>query len=296
MTSGQLKGKRILITGATDGIGLAAARALSGRGATVAIVGRNAEKTSRVAKEIGAESFLCDFSELASIRALAGAVKSRFDSLDVLVNNAGAIFFDHGKTVDGFERTFAVNHLGYFALTSLLLDTLKRSPAARIVSTASSAHLRSRLSVATLPELAKGRDRAAGFSAYADSKLCNILFTHELAKRFAGTPHTANVFHPGFVGTSFAKNNGPLFRAAAAVVYPIMTRRPEKGAETLVWLASSAEAQGLNGAYLRDRKPTLMSSRAKDGALAAELWTLSERLVHATDVTARARGPLRAAP
>jgi retinol dehydrogenase-12 len=275
-----LQGKVFLVTGATEGIGKAAAREFVQRGATLVLVARSAEKGERVRAELAAlgtqpvHVLLGDLSRLEDVRKVAAAFRATFDRLDVLVNNAGAIFTQHQKTADGLEQTFAVNHLAYFLLTHLLLDVLKKTPGARVVNTSSDAHQGSRLKLDTVARRPSG---GAGFPAYADSKLANILFTRSLAKRLAGSGVTVNCFHPGVVRSGFSLNNGGVIAAAYRVAGMFM-RTPEKGAETLVWLATSPEAANFNGNYFHDKRVSRSSGRARDETLAAGLWTLSETL------------------
>ncbi|HET9931208.1 MAG TPA: SDR family NAD(P)-dependent oxidoreductase, partial [Polyangiaceae bacterium] len=198
-----LEGRVILLTGATEGIGKAAAHELSRRGATLVLVGRNREKGERLVGELKGSSknsnidlLIGDLSSLADVRAVAEAFRRKYDRLHVLVNNAGALFRDYVLSKDGIEMTFALNHMGYFLLTRELLELLKSTPGARIVCTSSHAHRGGRIDVDTISTRPDGR---AGFRAYCDSKLANILFTKELARRLLGTNVSANCFHPGFV-------------------------------------------------------------------------------------------------
>jgi len=284
--SKDLDGKVFLVTGATEGIGKAAALEFARRGANLTIVGRNREKSERVLGELKAASgnqaielLLGDLSKLADVRAVAAAFKAKHDRLDVLVNNAGAVFQKRQVTSDGFEMTFALNHLGYFLLTHELVDLLKKTPGARVVSTSSGAHRLGRIdfdTIATVPAWKRG------FSVYGDSKLANILFTRELARRLAGSGVTANCFHPGWVHTGFALNNGGLLAAGADFAGSLFARTPEKGAETLVWLATSPKAGKMTGEYFQDMKPARRTSRAQDDGVAKKLWDLSSELCGVT--------------
>lgn len=277
--SPDLTGKHVLLTGGTEGIGKAAAAALAALGPTLVLVGRNPEKTERVAAELrertgnpAVETILADLSLRAGVRAVVDAYHTRHDRLDVLINNAGAIFLDHALTADGIERTFALDHLSYFSLTLGLLDLLRGTPGARVVSTASGAHRGGRLildTVLTRP------DGSAGFAAYGDAKLANILFTRELARRLADTGQVANCFHPGWVSTGFGLNNAGLLGWAIGWSAPLLARTPEQGADTLIWLASAPEAGGSTGEYFKDRRPTSRSALARNDVLAAELWERS---------------------
>lgn len=280
-----MAGKRVVLTGGTEGIGKAAAKALARMGPTLTLVGRDPAKTERVVAEVRQESgnpdvhaILADLSTLDGVRRVGDEVRARFDRVDVLANNAGALFTEHRLTPDGFERTFALNHLSYFLLTHELRPLLERAPGARVVSTSSGAHRGSRLTVESLPDVVKRPAGDAGFPAYADSKLLNILFTRELGRRLAGTGVTATCYHPGWVHTGFALNNEGWVKSFVGFAAPLFARTPEKGADTLVWLASSPDAAGLSGAYVFDRNEARPWPRGRDDALAAELWALSERV------------------
>lgn len=282
--------KVVLITGATNGIGLAAARQLAGMGAQVYGVCRNAERCEWAEKSIRAETdnqavtYLCaDLSSMADVRAVADEFRQNSERLDVLVNNAGAFFARREISVDGFEMSFALNHLNYFLLTSLLLDRLVASGTSedpsRIVVVASEAQAGGSLD----EDVLLGKTKYQGFQAYASSKLCNVTFTYELARRLEGKPVIANALHPGFVATRFAMNNftgvlrplGALYQALAK----LFVRSPEQGADTVVWLASAPEAAQFNGKYFQDRKPIQSKSISYDLEAARRLWELSERLV-----------------
>lgn len=286
-TTKDLDGKVFLLTGATEGIGKAAAHDFARRGATLVLVGRNPEKTERVRAELAKESgndrievLLGDLSRVSEMRRIAREFQAKHDRLDVLVNNAGAIFTDRKLSADGYEMTFALNHLAYFVVTSELLDLLKKTArehgSARIVSTSSGAHASGRLD---LDDVVKREKRFSGFEVYGSSKLANILFTSELARRLKGTGVTANCFHPGFVQTGFGANNEGFLATAIKVTASLFARTPVKGAETLVWLAASPEAAGYDGEYFMDRKPGRRTKRARDESLAKRLWDLTEGLL-----------------
>ncbi|MRG93813.1 SDR family oxidoreductase [Polyangium spumosum] len=277
-----LEGKVFLVTGATEGIGKAAAMAFAKRGATLVLVGRSREKSERVVKEIkeasgneNVELLLGDLSKIADTRAVASAFRAKYDRLDVLVNNAGAVFTDHKLSDDGIEMTFALNHMAYFVLTTSLLDLIKKTPKARVISTSSGAHHMGKMDLATV---AKRSGKSAGFGAYGDSKLANVLFTRELARRLEGSSATANCMHPGYVRTGFALNNGPIAAAFAKAAAALFARTPEKGADTIIWLATSDEAASYNGEYFQDRGVARTSKRARNDELAKGLWELSEKL------------------
>ncbi len=276
-----MNGKVVLLTGATEGIGKAAAHVLAGSGATLVVVGRNSDKTRALELELRSktsnervESIIADLSVQSGVRAAADAFLARHERLDVLANNAGAVFTEYEETSDGIERTFALNHLSYFLLTHLLSDRLKATPGARVVSTSSGAHRSGKL--ANLDHVVRNPDKRAGFTAYGDSKLANILFTREHSRRIPGV--LANCFHPGFVATGFGQNNGGLLGWGMRVAAPWVARTPEKGAETLVWLATDPEAGKISGEYFLDCKVKRSSARARDEKLASDLWTLSQKL------------------
>jgi len=274
-----LRGRQVLLTGATNGIGLAAAEALAARGANVAMVGR-AESRTKAAKalvEAGAapgvvvSTHLADLSSQAAVRKLAAEVVARYDKLDVLVNNAGAMYTTRQVSVDGIELTWAVNHLAPFLFTKLLLDRLKASAPARIITTASGAHLG-----ATIPFDDLNAERSyRGFGRYKETKLANILFTSELARRLEGSNVTAHSFHPGFVASGFNRNNGLLMDMAMLLLRP-MSRNVQKGAETLVWLVTSPDVVRSNGRYYVDLQARLPSPEAQEIATARRLWETSE--------------------
>ena len=276
-----MEGKTCLITGGSDGIGYAAAHKLARMGASVLIVGRNRPKTEAAAHRIIAETgnssvgfLLADLSSQAEVRALAEQVKAQTPRLDVLLNNAGAIFLSSRTSVDGIEMTFALNHLGYFLLTTLLLDLLKDSAPARIINVSSSSHYSARnFRLEDLPDPA-GKP---GYRAYGRSKLCNVLFTYELARRIQDSGVTVNALHPGLVRTSIARNNGLLGRAANFFI-GVRGVSADKGAETLVYLSSSPEVEEVTGRFFIDCRAVASSDLSYDENLASELWTLSERL------------------
>lgn len=280
-----LENKTVLLTGGTEGIGKAAARDFAAQGANLVIVGRNASKTQAVRDELVAQTgnqkittLLGDLSVLADVRRVAAEFKAKHDVLHVLANNAGAMFDEHKLSADGFEMTFALNHLSYFLLTQELLPLIRKTPGARVVSTSSNAHRPGKIDLETI---AKRPNGSAGWGAYCDSKLANILFTKSLAKRLEGTDAKANCFHPGFVRTGFAQNNEGLMKSVIKFVAALVARTPEKGAETLVWLASAPEAGQLQGEYCADRKVANTVAAAKDMDKAEALWALSEKLTAA---------------
>ena len=277
-----LDAKVFLVTGGTEGIGKAAVMDFAKRGATIALVGRNAEKTERVASEVKSASGnsrievnIGDLSKMADVRNVATQFRASHDRLDVLVNNAGAVFLERQLSADGIEMTFALNHIAYFLLTHEVMDLLKKTPGARVVSTSSNGHRGGSLS--DLDEVAHRAKSFGGWRAYCDSKLANVHFTRELARRLAPGA-TANCVHPGYVQTGFGLNNTGVMRALMKFSGGLFARTPEKGAETLIWLATSHEAAGFNGEYFFDRKPGAKSSLAVNDVLAARLWAYSEML------------------
>jgi len=275
-----LKGKTVLVTGATNGIGLVTARELARLGGQVTIVSRNAEKCAAVAGQIQAatgnpvEYIPADLSTLAGIMQAAATFKQRHTHLHVLINNAGGIFYKRRLTVDGNEMTFALDHLNYFLLTNLLLDLLKASAPARIVNVASRAHTRATIDFDNL----QGEKHFRGREAYGQAKLANVLFTYALARRLEGHGVTANVLHPGWVATGFAQNNGPLYRFGVSVFVPLFARTPERGAETSLYLATSPEVAQVTGKYFADSKPVPSSPLSYDQDTAEKLWEVSLEL------------------
>ena len=276
-----MEGKTCLITGGSDGIGYVAARELARLGAQVFIVGRNAFKTKDAVDHIRDETgnrevryLLADLSSQGDVRRLADQVKEQIPRLDVLLNNAGAIFLSNRSSVDGIEMTFALNHLGYFLLTTLLLDLLKDSAPARIVNVSSSSHgSPGEFRLEDLPQPGK----SGGYRAYGRSKLCNLWFTYELARRLEGSAVVVNALHPGLVRTNIARNNGVLGRV---VNFFIGARGVDaaRGAETLIYLASSPEVEGVTGKYFMDCRAVASSSLSYNAELASGLWEMSERL------------------
>lgn len=265
-----------LLTGATRGIGRAAAIEIAREGIEVALVGREAERVKAVAQEAKAagagapvHEHVADLTLMAEVRALADDVRGRYEHIDVLANNAGALFASRTETSEGFEQTFALNHLAPFLLTNLLRDHLDGG---RVVTTASDAHKSGRLD---LEDLQSERSYSA-MRVYGTSKLCNILFTRELAKR-APELH-ANCFHPGVVRTGFAKNENGIWKALTTLGAPLF-RSPQRGARSLVWLALSEEAAALTGEYVQDEKVLAPSAQAQNDTLAERLWERSVQLV-----------------
>lgn len=280
-----MQGKICLITGGTNGIGKSTAQALAGMGATVVIVGRNVPKTARVVEEIRAassndkvDSLLADLSSQQEVRRLVDQFKSKYSQLHVLLNNAGAAFMKRQLSVDGIEMTFALNHLAYFLLTDLLLDTLQASAPARIINVSSGAHTSGKIEFDNLQG-----ERTYGFAAYPNAKLATILYTVELARRLDGTGISVNAVHPGLTATGFGKNNGKVMAALVSIFAPLFMRTPAKGAETLIYLASSPSVEGITGKYFYDSREASPALQATDIAVARKLWNVSAEMVHLPD-------------
>ncbi len=282
-----LSGRVILVTGASSGIGRAASRALAGMGAELVLVGRDAARLAAAEAEVRAAAqatarpgpvtaLRCDLAALADVRALAAEVLRRWPRLHVLVNDAGGVSAAREVTADGYERTFAVNHLAPYLLTRLLLDRLKESAPARVVTVASVGHHRGDLDFSDL-QMERGY---AIMRAYGRSKLANILFTRELARRLAGTGVTATCLHPGAVATRIW-NGAPGFARVVLGLAKKLMLSPEKGARTIVQLASApdVEVARLGGLYLEKGKPARPSALGSDDQLARRLWDESARLV-----------------
>lgn len=285
-TWGGVAGKRVLLTGATSGIGLAAAVELARRGAQLTLVARSKARAvdgvrqiQAAARGAGVDVLVADLASQASVRQLATDAPAKYSSIQVLINNAGAIYATRKLSPDGIELTWAVNHIAPFLLTTLLLDRLTSSNPARIVTTSSDAHEGARI-----PFDDPNAERSwggFGFPRYGQTKLANILFTAELARRLADTGVTANCFHPGFVATGFNRNNGPLMRIGMALSRPF-ARSAEKGAETLVWLVDSEAAGETSGGYFFDKHLVTPSAAGQDREVAGRLWQLSEAQIKAS--------------
>ena len=279
-----MNGKVCVVTGASSGIGRVTALGLAERGATVVLVCRNEDRGAPVLDEIerrggnGTATLLtADLSSQRQVRAAAAAFLERFDRLDVLINNAGvAGWGTRLESEDGLETTFAVNHLAPFLLTGLLLDRLKASAPARVITVSSVAHRNFALQFDDL----QGERRYSGFGAYSRSKLANILFTRELLRRLEGTGVTANCLHPGVVATGIFRN---LPRWMRAILVSPLVLSPERGADTLLWLATAPEVAEVSGRYFVKRKPVRPSRAARDPATARRLWEASEALTAARD-------------
>lgn len=272
----------VVLTGATRGIGRAAALVLAQRGAVLALVGRDPARvadTARAARALGGDApvheHVADLAQMSEVRRLAAELLERYPRIDVLANNAGALFTERHLTSDGFEQTFALNHLSPFLLTTLLLDRLLASHA-RVVTTSSDAHKSGRLD---LDDLQFEHTRYRPGQAYARSKLCNVLFTRELQRR---RPDLAvNCFHPGLIRTGFGKSDGRLARLGMTAAGVFM-RAPTSGARPLVWLALDPDAGELRGQYVEKQRPVEPSPQARDDQLAAALWDRSIALTAGT--------------
>jgi NAD(P)-dependent dehydrogenase (short-subunit alcohol dehydrogenase family) len=284
-TQGNMHDKVCLVTGATDGIGKVTARVLVERGAHVIVVGRKQAKTEKVVAEIKQKTgrdtvdyLLADFASLAETRQLVAQFQARYDRLDVLVNNAGTMLVSRQETADHLETTFAVNHLGYFLLTNLLLDVLIASAPARIINVCSDAHVGRELDFDDLQMV----QHYQGMEAYGRSKLANLYFTYELARRLDGTGVTVNTVHPGFVGTNIGADNIPLLGKPIKWLINLLAMSPEKGAQTSIYLATSPEVTGVTGKYFVNCQPIPSSPISYDETAARRLWQISEELAGLT--------------
>jgi NAD(P)-dependent dehydrogenase (short-subunit alcohol dehydrogenase family) len=277
-----MSGKAVLVTGGTGGIGRAAATGLAAMGARVGITGRDQARAELAAAAISRKSgngavdvFVADMSSQAEVRRLATEVLAAYPRLDVLLNNVGGFWAHRHETADGLEHTFALNHLAPFLLTNLLLDRLIASAPARVVTVSSGAHATGKIDFEDL----MGERKYSGSRAYDQSKLANVMFTYELARRLQGTGVTATALHPGLTNTAFSGED-PL-RVMAPIVFmlrPFM-RSPERGADTSVYLASSPEAEGVSGRYFSSRKRKTSAKASYDTAATARLWQVSAELV-----------------
>jgi retinol dehydrogenase 14 len=279
---GPMAGRTVLVTGGTAGIGRATALGLARMGADLAICGRDRGLTERAAGELRAtagggqvEVFVADLSSQSQVRQLAGEVLQRCSRIDVLVNNVGGYWNTRRLTAEGLERTFALNHLAAFLLTNLLLDRLIKSAPARVVTVSSNAHTQGRIDFDDL----QGQRSYAGARAYSQSKLANVLFAYELARRLPATSVTANALHPGLTRTSFgAEDPGGVQRRLVPLLRPFM-KAPAQGAATSIHLASAPELEQVTGRYFANRKPKRSSKASYDQAAAARLWQVSAELV-----------------
>lgn len=278
-------GKRVLITGATNGIGKQAALELARMGAAVVIVGRDEVKTRKVSIDLKTLSgnanidlAVGDLSSMDEVRRIATEYRETYGRLDVLLNNAGASFSTFQTSVDGYEKTFALNHFSYYLLSNLLLDIIKLTARdhgeARIINVASSAHSAAGLDGIRLDRLRDGAGFRA-FRVYGASKLANVQFSYELARRLEGTAVTVNAVHPGLVNTGFGDNMTGFMRYLFKLMKAVAGRSPRKGAETLVYLASAAEVEGVTGKYWQDKMPVPSSDISYDREQQKKLWEFS---------------------
>jgi NAD(P)-dependent dehydrogenase (short-subunit alcohol dehydrogenase family) len=273
-----MQGKTVVITGATSGIGEVAAIRLAEQGARIVFTARDQARADDTMAQLrkanpnaGHALHLADLSRLSEMKRVAAEL-AREPQIDVLVNNAGALFNKRLETEDGLEMTFALNHMAYFVVTNLLLGKLKQG--ARIVTVASNAHRGARLDFDDL----QSRRGYTGFPVYSRSKLCNILFNRELARRIAGSGVTANALHPGFVATRFGNDSGGIVRAVLKVAKPIGAISPEEGAKTIIYLAASPEVAAISGDYFYECKSAMPTAEARNDNDAKRLWDLSEQI------------------
>jgi len=272
-----MNGKVCLVTGATDGIGKVSARVLAELGAKVIIVGRNPEKSAIVLAELRSISgnenidlLMADLAVMQEVRDLAEQVISRYDRIDVLLNNAGGYFTKHEITSDGLEMTFALNHMSYFLLTNKLMELLKYSAPARIVNVSSDAHYGVDIEFENL----NGEQEYKAWKAYQKSKLANVLFTYELLKKVPGNI-TVNCLHPGFVATNFGHNNGGFFGPVLKIAQRISAIDPEEGAKTSIFLCSAPEVKGVSGKYFYKCQPKTSSRESRNMDTGKRLWQIS---------------------
>ena len=281
-----MNGKRVLITGATNGIGMQAALELAKMGAEVVIVGRAENKTRKVRSNLQALSgsskidmLVADLSSMDEIRRIAVEFRAKYDRLDVLLNNAGATFTEFQTSADGYEMTFALNHFSYYMLTNLLLGVLEWTAQvegeARIANVSSSAHRNGVPREGLRLDNLRDRRGFSSFGSYGASKFANVLFTYELARRLEGSGVTANVLHPGFVRTGFGHNTNSVMSTLIKVLQRLIGRSPQKGAETLVYLASSPEVRGISGNYWKDKRQQDSSPMSYDREQQRRLWEFS---------------------
>jgi retinol dehydrogenase 12 len=280
VSPGRLDGQVMVVTGASAGIGRVTARVLAARGAEVVIVCRDAGRGADALAEVAAAAtgapptlMQADLSSQASIRALAAGLAARHPRIDVLLNNAGAIYTTRRVTADGIEETLATNHLAPFLLTALLREPLAAAPAGRVVTVASTIHRRG---VIDFDDLQSER-RYRPMRAYAQAKLGNVLFTYELARRLAGTRITANCLHPGVIASNFGRNTPGIFNVAIRIAAPFMMSS-EAGAATSIHVAAAAEVAGVTGTYFEKSRPSRSSRASQDPVVAARLWAISAEL------------------
>lgn len=276
-----LKDKNVIVTGGSDGIGLATARQLAALGANIWIVGRNEEKTEKaVTKIISSTSnekigyYIADLSVISSIRTLAETINNSLDRLDILINNAGAVFTSKQMSGDGLEMTLALNHINYFLLTDLLLDLIKEGRNSRIINVSSSAHYSGHLDFTDL----QMTGRYNSMRVYSNSKLMNVLYTYELVRRMNGNGVTVNALHPGFVASNFGKSNGGIMKPVFNLLHSFAID-VEEGAKTSVYLASSPEVGGVTGRYFDQCRAVKSSKESYNEVVADKLWNETVRLI-----------------
>ena len=270
-----------MVTGATSGIGAVTARALAQKGARVIIVARNVNRCENTVAEIiqttgnhAVEYMLADLSSQDEIHNLVRVYQDKYERLDVLVNNAGGFFMSRLESIDGIEMTFALNHLNYFLLTNLLIETIKASAPARIVNVSSAAHQNASIDFDDLQD----KHNYSGWQAYGQSKLANILFTYELARRLEGTGVTVNALHPGFVATNFGANNAGFLGTLVRRFMNLFSIEVETGAQTSIYLAASAGVEGVTGKYFVKQQAVASSEISYDQTTAKRLWEISEEM------------------
>ncbi len=278
--SASMTGKTVVVTGATGGIGKATATGLARMGSTVAITGRDAARAEAAAVQIGdrgaaVDAFVADMSSLQEVRRLAAELSERYPRIDVLVNNVGGYWNSRHVTADGLERTFALNHLAPFLLTNLLLEQLIAGAPARVVTVSSDAHRMGRIDFDDL----QGARSYSGARAYNQSKLANVLFSDELARRLADRGVTANALHPGVVRTGFGSEDPGRLQKLVLPLGKWLLKSPEQGAETSIYLASSPDVATVTGRYFANSKPKKPAPAARDEAAARRLWDISVDLV-----------------
>lgn len=280
-----MEGKVCIVTGATSGLGEVTARELAARGATVIILARNPEKSAKTVRNINeqtgnsnVESMLADLSVQKDIRHFAEQFMRRYQRLDVLVNNAGAFNYKRQETIDGIEKTFAVNYLGHFLLTKLLLDTMKASAPSRIINITSGIHVMGHINFDDL----NSRQRYSGARAYSQAKLAVVLFTYELARLLEGTDVTVNVVNPGLVATNFGLQGSKITSFLKRLI-DIFSQSPEQGAQTQIYLATSPEVEHITGKYFEKKKSVGSSKASYEGTTARRLWQVSNELIRSYD-------------
>ena len=282
MATNPMQGKVCLVTGSSSGMGLVTARELASMGATVVMLCRNRTRGEAVQAQVKEASgnpqvdlIVADLSELSQVRRAAEEFKRHYTRLHVLINNAGGINAERKVTSDGLEATFVTNYLAPFLLTQLLLEVLEASAPARIVNISAPAHKIGKIDFTDL----QGAQRYNALKAYSQAKLAQIYFTYELAERLAGTGVTVNALDPGHVVTNFNKSTKGLIHVIAQVIYFFDGISPEKGAQTILYLATSPEVEGMSGKYFLDSEPISSSRRSYDVAVRQRLWSVSDALI-----------------